>query len=141
MYYVANPHRVCPWSHEWIKANLFPFLEKQLQAHVLLMVPLSFQCCQQTSLTEHSPWMLLGMQMKLLKEDKLAREVGTHRAKHETSGLTNCTCFYHSIFHCACHSHLRRCSRLMRRQFGSWKSTPFKQEHHLPLLQFPSSAT
>lgn len=56
----SNPHPVCLWSHEWIKANPFAFSEKQLKAHVFLMVPLSFLCDQQTSPIEHSLRTLLG---------------------------------------------------------------------------------
>ena len=52
MYHLANPHKVRPRSHEWIKANPFPLLEKQLKAHVLLMVPLSVLCGQQTSVID-----------------------------------------------------------------------------------------
>lgn len=33
-------------------------LGKAVKAHVLLMVPLSFLCDQQTSVIDHSPWML-----------------------------------------------------------------------------------
>lgn len=73
MYYISNPHQVCLWSHEWIKANPFAFSETQLKAHVFLMVPLSFLCDQQTSLIEHSFRTLLGdrKMRQLLKEVKI----------------------------------------------------------------------
>lgn len=96
MYYISNLHKVCLWSHEWIKANPFPFLEKQLKAHVPLMVPLSFLCDQQTSFIEHSFGTPLGDRKMnaLLKEVKIpSNEAGTHIAKHNTISFKNCLLF------------------------------------------------
>lgn len=102
MYYVPKCHKACPWSQERIKANPFPFSEKQLKAHVLLMMPLSFLCGQQT-FTEHSLCTVLGD----TKKTELLLEVNIHSKGSRHSNSRNATSLEKYI--CAFQFHFLLC--------------------------------
>lgn len=108
MYYLPDPHQVCPRSHEWIKANPLPFLEKELKARVLLMVPLSLLCGQQTAGIEHSPWTRWGdtETNQQLKEVKTQRGQQAPTQRDATPGALGAAPASHcSIFHSGCRPH------------------------------------
>lgn len=137
VYYVASPDKVCPWSQGWLKANPFPFLEKQLKttwflgAAVLSVWP-----------TKTTYWTLTLDTMGNYKMSKLLKDVKLP-SKHSQDKIwdhklqKHCT-WYYSISRYVCHSHLKCWIEVVRRVEGSGlclgslasgSQHLFKQEH------------